>query len=143
MCERGETERVWVKIPADISGTGYDRWSEETIDACIAPLVRVLQNGGVNMRGSCCGHGREPGGIQLQDGRVLLVLDPVAGERYMDDRAAWFAAESARQVQAEREAAEEDCAALWRAVLRVAARTDISQVDLFCGDLGPRSRRRL
>jgi len=44
-----------------------------TIDACIASLVRALQEAGINMRGSCCGHGKKDGWIELQDGRILVI----------------------------------------------------------------------
>lgn len=83
MCERGTTEPVLVKVPADLSCTGETRWKLAQIDACIAPLVRALQLGGVDMRGSCCGHGRREGHIHLQDGRVLLILDKEHAELYL------------------------------------------------------------
>jgi hypothetical protein len=55
------------------------------IDACIAPLVQALQAGGVNMRGSCCGHGTSEGHVHLEDGRVLLVLSREQAVRYFSD----------------------------------------------------------
>lgn len=78
----GEVE-VRVRIPADLSCSGRAKWKRVGIDGCIAPLVRALQRGGVDMRGSCCGHGRGPGHIDLQDGRGLLVLSPDQNERYL------------------------------------------------------------
>jgi len=74
MCNR-QLQNVLVKIPADISGTGFARFKYEAIDACIAPLVEALQKGAVDMRGSCCGHGKRLGEIHLQDGRVLIIAD--------------------------------------------------------------------
>jgi hypothetical protein len=73
-CER-TPEFVYVTIPSDLSCTGEKKWKLAQIDACIAPLVEALQRGGIEMRGSCCGHGRQPGEIHLQDGRMLLVFE--------------------------------------------------------------------
>lgn len=47
----------------------------------MAPIVKALQRGKIDMRGSCCGHGRAPGEIELQDGRMLLVLPPAEARR--------------------------------------------------------------
>jgi len=74
MCEWGNTERVRVLIPADLACDGAEKWKDAEIDACIAPLVRALQQGGINMRGSCCGHGKVLGHIDLADGRGLVIL---------------------------------------------------------------------
>lgn len=86
MCSRDQTELVRVKIPADLSHTGEERWKDAKIDSCIASLVRALQRAGIDMRGSCCGHGRSEGDIHLQDGRVLIILDREASDVYMSDR---------------------------------------------------------
>ncbi len=83
MCERGTHELVRVRIPADLAVGGRAKWKRMRIDACIAPLVRVLQEAGINMRGSCCGHGRGHGDIHLQDGRMLLILDGAAATKYL------------------------------------------------------------
>ena len=80
MCEWGNTVPVWVKIPTDLSATGKERWKNDPIDSCIAPMVRALQDGGIDMRGSCCGHGCGWGHIGLQDGRNILITDG----RYME-----------------------------------------------------------
>jgi hypothetical protein len=77
-------EIVNVRIPSDLSCTGKARWKLARIDACIAPLVRALQKGGVDMRGSCCGHGAAPGQIALADGRLLLVIDPETAQGFLD-----------------------------------------------------------
>lgn len=84
MCENRNIEKVLVKIPADLSCTGEEEWREMGIDKCIAPLVRALQEGGIDMRGSCCGHGGMLGDINLQDGRILLIANrhyPYRGSR--------------------------------------------------------------
>ena len=44
------------------------------IDSCIAPIVAALQMAGINMRGSCCGHGKQPGENMLEDGRTLEII---------------------------------------------------------------------
>lgn len=53
------------------------------IDACIASLVKAIQEGGIDMLGSCCGHGKREGHIWLADGRGLLVLSPEDNRRYL------------------------------------------------------------
>jgi len=47
MCKWGTWEKVKVKIPADLSSTGKEKWKEVDIDKCIAPLIRALQEGGI------------------------------------------------------------------------------------------------
>lgn len=81
MCKHGMHELVRVKIPADLAAGGRAKWKHMKIDACIAPLVRILQEAGIDMRGSCCGHGRGHGDIHLQDGRMLLILDETAATK--------------------------------------------------------------
>jgi hypothetical protein len=83
MCKWGKSKLVRVKIPADLSCTGRERWRKVKIDSCIAPIVRALQKDGIDMRGSCCGHGKREGQISLQDGRGLLVLDAASANLYM------------------------------------------------------------
>lgn len=43
------------------------------IDACIAPLVKALNDGGIETIASCCGHGKGDGRIDLVDGRILII----------------------------------------------------------------------
>lgn len=83
MCESGNTREVRVKIAADLSCTGKSHWKRAKIDSCIADLVEALQRGGIDMRGSCCGHGKSEGQIELQDGRMLLILSAEAGRDYL------------------------------------------------------------
>ena len=71
MCRESETVRV--KIPADLACEGREKWKDVMIDRCIAQIVQALQTGGINMRGSCCGHGERDGEIALQDGRTLVI----------------------------------------------------------------------
>ena len=74
MCENRESKRVWVKIPEDLSCTGFARFKYTGIDECIAPIIQALQQGGIDMRGSCCGHNKTYGYVSLQDGRGLLII---------------------------------------------------------------------
>lgn len=73
MCRYGKTITVRVKIPADLSHDGGERWANKQIDFCIANIVQALQRGGISMRHSCCGHDKGDGDIILQDGRRLLI----------------------------------------------------------------------
>lgn len=77
------TETVWVKIPADLSSTSKVKWKQCRIDSPVAGLVNALQLNGIDMRGSCCGHGKQFGEIHLQDGRLLLVLSPDQAREYL------------------------------------------------------------
>lgn len=67
-CPCRETIPVMLHVDADLSCTGKEKWREWGIDACIAPVVSALQKAGVNMRGSCCGHGKGPAEIMLSGG---------------------------------------------------------------------------
>jgi len=64
---------VKLKIPADLSSHGESYIGYRWIDSCIAPIVKALQEGGIDMRSSCCGHGKGDGKILLQDGRRLII----------------------------------------------------------------------
>jgi hypothetical protein len=77
MCAHGDTVPVRVKVDAGLSHSGRDEWKVKPIDRCISGLVAALQAGGIDMLGSCCGHGKALGEIVLADGRTLTVLTPV------------------------------------------------------------------
>ena len=64
---------VYVHIDADLSCDGQEKWKMVGMDKCIAPFVAALQQANINMRGSCCGHGKGPGQIDLSDGRMISV----------------------------------------------------------------------
>ena len=81
MCEWNTVTLLRLKIPADLSSTGKDKWKEVKIDSCIAGVVEALQEAGIDMRGSCCGHGKTKGHIHLQDGKVLVIED----EQWLSD----------------------------------------------------------
>ena len=80
------TTLVNVKIPADLSCSGEEKWKMCKIDSCISDIVNALQVSGVDMRASCCGHGKTEGHIALQDGRGLLILNPVDYEKYLNEK---------------------------------------------------------
>lgn len=84
MCKWGTDEIVEVTIPADLSHTGKAYKKKVGIDKCIAPIVRALENAGILMRGSCCGHGKRDGDIHLQDGRILIIKQN--GDEYIAKR---------------------------------------------------------
>ncbi len=65
MCAYGDTLPVRVWIDPRLSHTGKGYWKMAQIDRCIAPAVRMLQERGVNMLASCCGHGKAPSRIDL------------------------------------------------------------------------------
>ena len=73
MCEHGDTVRLLITVPAAASHTGKAHMAVKPIDACIARIVQALNVGGVRTASSCCGHGKGPGSIILQDGRELVV----------------------------------------------------------------------
>lgn len=83
VCAHGDEKLVKVKVPADLSAEGVDIFKWKPIDSCIADLVQALQSGGIDMRGSCCGHGKTIGDIHLQDGRVLLILSKEQGNKWL------------------------------------------------------------
>lgn len=43
------------------------------IDECIKPLVKALNDSGLETIASCCGHGRTNGNIALRDGREIII----------------------------------------------------------------------
>lgn len=85
MCEHGDTVLVRLEVPADLSHTGRARMKVCEIDRCIAPLVMALRDAGIKTRGCCCGHGKGPGDIHLQDGRVLVIMDASEAFGFMEN----------------------------------------------------------
>ncbi len=75
---------------------------ERRIDSCIVPIVRALNDGGVDTIASCCGHFNQWGTIILRDGRELLIVpdwesgrafDKIHGRPIHDKRRALMKAE--------------------------------------------------
>jgi hypothetical protein len=62
-----------VTILAHLSYDGQQRQAIKGVDACIAGIVRALNDGGVITTSSCCGHGRGDGSILLADGREIVL----------------------------------------------------------------------
>ncbi len=75
MCEWGLYKMLVVPIPKELSHTGKFRWAVKPVDICIAGIVQALNDAGIHTSQSCCGHGKEPGRIDLHDGRVLRIED--------------------------------------------------------------------
>lgn len=73
MCKWGISKEIMVHVSADLSCTGKDEYKLRKIDICITSIVKALDDSGIFMRGSCCGHGKADGKIDLQDGRTLIV----------------------------------------------------------------------
>jgi len=48
-------------------------------DPCIGPLIRALNDAGIQTDASCCGHNRNVGSVILSDGRVLAILPDLTG----------------------------------------------------------------
>ena len=44
-------------------------------DPCIAPLVRALNTNGLRTAASCCGHGKQPPTVILDDGRWVVLIE--------------------------------------------------------------------
>lgn len=81
MCKWGTTVDLPVTIPADLSHTEEGRVAAKAIDACIAPIVKALNDAGILTRSSCCGHEKRPGSIALADGREILLSEHQEGYR--------------------------------------------------------------
>lgn len=62
MCKRGTVKQV------ELNGKKVE------IDACIAKLVKVLNDNGFETESACCGHGGRPGHIRLTSGMELMVV---------------------------------------------------------------------
>ena len=66
MCKWGTSKEVTLCKPTPIQGRTVIK-----ADACIAPLVQALSEYGVEMKASCCGHGKVEGRIDLADGQII------------------------------------------------------------------------
>jgi tRNA(Phe) wybutosine-synthesizing methylase Tyw3 len=63
-CDFGTYE---CQVPMAIAGRRQD------IDFCIADIVAALNAANITTVSSCCGHGKIPGSIVLEDGRELTI----------------------------------------------------------------------
>ncbi len=66
------------QVPIEING------SLASIDRCIQDFVVMLNSNGYPTKASCCGHGKRPGTIALEDGRELWVLPNYDEARELD-----------------------------------------------------------
>jgi hypothetical protein len=82
MCNHNDTVPVKVKILADQAWEGRDTWKVKPIDRCIAGVVEELQSAGVDMRGSCCGHGKTKASIVLANRSEVHFIPP---EQHLND----------------------------------------------------------
>lgn len=87
MCDHGDTVPVRVHRlefrTIDVDGSEVvwpASWYDAPVDRCIVPIVKALVAAGIYTTDSCCGHGKGPGSILLEDGRVLAIYA---------DRTAW------------------------------------------------------
>jgi len=85
MCKWGTYEEVIVPIPPDLSCDGEFHMAMKKIDACIAPIVKALNQGGVYTRSCCCGHGERDGHIDLWDGRILVVKSKEDADKWLSE----------------------------------------------------------
>ena len=75
MCQWGTSIDMEVTVPASLSHTGQERQKVVGIDACIAPIIKALNDAGIKTINCCCGHGKSDGSIMLADGRTLVILN--------------------------------------------------------------------
>ena len=73
MCEWGDNTDLRVPIPAHLSHTGKFHWTVKPIDACIADIIKALNDAGIHTAGCCCGHNKNTGYIVLHDERVIVL----------------------------------------------------------------------
>lgn len=69
MCDHPNREAAMVVVQRDEAGAPTI-WC----DPCLAPLVKALNKAGMPTVASCCGHGRIPPRIALNDGRDLIIV---------------------------------------------------------------------
>lgn len=81
MCEPETT--VSLEIPAQPGWTRHIKDGKKRIgvDACLAPLIQVLNDNGFPTLACCCGHGYHPGNIVLMDGREFIIAPDYESSR--------------------------------------------------------------
>lgn len=68
MCEQGMDSALVKLFHKNDKGHTY-----APVDGCIVEIVQALNNCGLQTHASCCGHGKRPGIISLNDGRELII----------------------------------------------------------------------
>lgn len=82
--------KLKLKIDKSLSSTGKTKWKNCQVDDEIADIVKALQDGEIDMLGSCSGHGRGLGEIRLKDGRILYVFFPEKkGKHPLNVKVSW------------------------------------------------------
>ena len=72
MCQWGNDAIVRLAYRMPVSGR-----TEIAVDACLAPLVQMLNDYGVHTKGCCCGHGVGDGSVSYeQDGQAYTLAIP-------------------------------------------------------------------
>lgn len=59
--------------------------NEKGYDYCIAPLIKALNDSGIETVTSCCGHGKA-GNIALRDGREFIIAKDYETARLFEER---------------------------------------------------------
>ena len=72
MCNKTKDIEVYIVPRLHHTGQGNRRVCK--IDACIADIVEALDDAGIVMTHSCCGHNKNNGDILLEDGRKLVIV---------------------------------------------------------------------
>lgn len=67
MCEWGSSTDVILCKPREISGR-----IRVSVDSCVADVVQLLNDNGIQTLGSCCGHGNGSAKIEF-DAKVRLI----------------------------------------------------------------------
>ena len=73
MCLKNNIVEIELTIDPDYYKVKKGTIMKQQIDRCIAPIVIALNDAGIIMSVSCCGHGKKPGYIVLADGRILRI----------------------------------------------------------------------
>ena len=74
MCKWGNDTVLLLPIPAHLSHTGKRYMKKVPVDTCIAPIVKALNDAGIETTESCCGHEKAHGTIDLLDGRRIMII---------------------------------------------------------------------
>lgn len=84
MCDHPNREAAMVVISEGVPDETGKKRGGVWCDPCLEPLVRALNDGGIRTVASCCGHGRRPGKIMLDDGRELFIAPNFDAARQVD-----------------------------------------------------------
>lgn len=88
VADKGEVEhliKMWNTRQAK-NRCGNDKCNEinSGIDECIKPLIKALNDCGMETVASCCGHGNRHGNVMLRDGREILIAPDFETARQID-----------------------------------------------------------